>query len=63
MPTTFHVYFVSYAHRYGFGNAEIKMRAPITGMTDIKEIAEFLSAHADDPTVLYYNLLRTEVVS
>jgi hypothetical protein len=63
MPITFHVYFVSFAHANGFGNLEISMRAPITGIADVKAIAEFLRARATDPVVLYYNLLRTDVVS
>lgn len=57
---TFYVYFVSYASANGFGNLEISLLRPINSIADTKAITEIISAHATEPVILYYQLLRKD---
>ena len=48
-------YFVSFAHTNGFGNVNVTMPGPITGMPDIQELTAFLRRQGiSQPIVLHF---------
>ena len=57
-----YVYFVSYAHQFGWGNIEITQEMEMTEIQFIKSAQQMIENDFDgkDPIIISFQLLRTE---
>jgi hypothetical protein len=57
-----YIYFVSYTHGIGSGNAEVYLNQEITSIKHTMDVAKYLSEHHSyqGVVVMNYILLRTE---
>ena len=55
-------YFISFAHRGGFGNCTVIFNGPIEDITEIRQIEEHIESEhrIKHATVLHFQLLKEE---
>ena len=58
-----YVYFISYAHKSGFGNLEVRLFGKIRYIRAVNEIKDFITEEmkVEEVVILNYQLLRVEI--